>query len=246
MSDEKLSANSLIDANTSRAKFSGHGNAKGAAGHVQDGGDPESEFLSTAGQSTVVNPHEDGYGEIRIGAAWENITIEETTSRAARFFKKIKRRSGVDIDLGCLYETTDGERGCIQAFGDMMGDLDVSPFISLSGDERTGDTVGDDEILHINGKKWPHIKRVLVYAYIYDGAPNWSMIRPQIQITIPGEHPMVVLPDVGEKTLCVCAIAMMENIRNGIRLTNHSEYFPGHAEMDRAFGFGIEWTDGQK
>ena len=57
---------------------------------------------------------------------------------------------------------------------------------------------------------------------------------------------MVVVPDVHKDELAVCAITMIENVRNGIKLTNHTEYFPGHAEMDRAFGFGLEWDEGKK
>ena len=57
---------------------------------------------------------------------------------------------------------------------------------------------------------------------------------------------MIVTPDAHMDELAVCAIAMMENVRGGIRLTNHTEYFPGHNEMDRAFGFGLQWADGQK
>ena len=85
-----------------------------------------------------------------------------------------------------------------------------------------------------------------MYVYIYNGIPNWAIIRPQIQVSIAGEHPMVVVPDVHKDELAVCAITMIENVRNGIKLTNHTEYFPGHAEMDRAFGYGLEWDVGTK
>lgn len=218
----------------------------GAAGYKEAFADPNSEFLSASGQMSVINPREDGFGTMRISAAWDNITVIESKGGfLGRFVKKVVKK-GVDIDLGCLYELQDGTRGCIQAFGELMGDFNEAPFITLSGDERTGDTPGDDEFLRVNGAQWNQIKRVLVYAYIYGGAGSWSEIRPQVQLSIPGEHPMVVVPSVSDSTLSVCAIATMENIRNGLRLTNHSEYFPGHNEMDRAFGFGIAWTDGVK
>ena len=57
---------------------------------------------------------------------------------------------------------------------------------------------------------------------------------------------MIVTPSTHHSELEICAIAEIENIRNGMKLTNHSEYFPGHAEMDRAFGYGLEWDDGEK
>jgi tellurite resistance protein TerA len=245
MSNEKLSQDSMAEATRYRAKYSGHGKSKGAAGYKVEGNDPDSEFLSSAGQTITINPRDNGFGQIHIGAAWENVIIENSSGFFSKLLKKATRQ-GIDIDLGCLYELQDESRGCIQAFGDKMGSYDKPPFISLSGDERTGDAKGDDEFLRLNGAQWSKIKRILVYTYIYNDVANWSDIRPQIQVSIPGEHPMVVIPDAKNSQLSVCAIAMIENIRNGICITNHSEYFPGHAEMDRAFGFGIEWSDGQK
>lgn len=250
MSNEKTSQNlggsqgSLAEASRSRVRFSGHGKAKGAGGYKVIVEDADCEFLSQSGQTSVINPREDGFGLIRIGAAWDNVAVEK-----AGFFDKLFKkatRQGVDIDLGCLYELEDGSRGCVQAFGNMLGAFDEAPYIALSGDERTGNAEGDDEFIRIDGKNWNKIKRVLIYVYIYNGAGNWADIKPQIQLSVPGEHPMVVSPDVHISELAVCAIAMVENIRGGIRLTNHTEYFPGHAEMDRAFGFGIEWADGRK
>ncbi len=238
------SQSSLIEASRSRARFSGHGNAKGAAGYRVLADNPDCEFLSQSGQTSIINPREEGYGLIKIGAAWDNVKVAEA-GFFDKLFKKVTKQ-GVDIDLGCLYELEDGTRGCVQAFGDMLGALSEPPYIALSGDERTGNADGDDEFIRIDGKHWNDIKRILLYVYIYQGAANWSEIKPQIQLSVPGEHPMVVTPDVQMSELAVCAVAMVENVRGGIRLTNHTEYFPGHAEMDRAFGFGIEWADGRK
>ncbi len=244
MAKETLSSDSLTEATRTRSRFSGHGPSKGAAGYKVVTDNPDCEFLSQSGHTTIINPHDGGYGLIHIGAAWDNIKPPKPG-----FFDRLLKKSpphGVDIDLGCLYEMEDGSRGCIQAFGEMMGNYDAHPYIRLSGDERTGDADGDDEHLELNGVHWPRFKRVLVYVYIYHGAPNWSVLRPQIQVRVPDENPMIVTPDAHMDELAVCAIAMMENVRGGIRLTNHTEYFPGHNEMDRAFGFGLQWADGKK
>ena len=245
MTEEKLSQDSMIEATRNRASFSGHGDAKGASGYKVASADPDCEFLSQSGQSTIINPRTDGFGKIQIGAAWDNIVVEKNSGLLDKLLKKATRQ-GVDIDLGCLYELQDGSRGAIQAFGDMFGKFDHAPYIALSRDERTGNKEGFDEHIDLNGKHWDEIRRLLVYVYIYNGTPNWATVRPQIQVSVAGEHPMVVVPDVHKDELAVCAITMIENVRNGIRLTNHTEYFPGHAEMDRAFGFGLEWDDGKK
>lgn len=98
----------------------------------------------------------------------------------------------------------------------------------------------------INGKEWPKIKRALIYVYIYSGADDFFEVKPQIQVRIPGHKSLLVTLGARHVDTDICAIASLENIRNGIKLVNHTEYFHGHAEMDRAFGFGLEWDDGQK
>lgn len=244
MSRSTLSSDSIANATRSRASFSGHGNAKGAAGLRAENDGAPGDFLSGVGDMAIVNPHVGGFEKIHIGFAWDSI-VEKKEGFWNKLFSREETLS-VDLDLGCLYELQDGERGAIQAFGDLFGDYSKSPYIHLSGDERTGESEGDDEYMSVNGQKWPDIKRILFYTYIYDGAPNWAALKPQIQILVPNERPMVVVPNVNHSELGLCVIGGMENVRNGIKITNYTEYFPGHAEMDRAFGFGLEWADGVK
>ena len=140
----------------------------------------------------------------------------------------------------------DGTRGAIQAFGEKFGEYDKPPFISLSGDERTGDADGHDEFILVNGEHWKDIKRILVYIYIYEGAARWSQIKPQLVVDVPGENDLYVTLGAHNDALDLCAVGGLENVRGGIKLTNYTEYFPGHLEMDRAFGYGLEWGEGHK
>ena len=235
----------LEDATRQRGRFSGRGNALGIAGYV----DPNDvsgqyDFLSHTGETIAVTPPAGGFGKIKIGAAWNNIQVPRT-DLIGRMFNKT-RPANIDVDLGCLYELTDGRRGAVQALGNAMGSYKEAPFIKLSGDETTGDSDGDDECLTINGASWPQISRILVYIYIYDGAEDWAQVRPQIQICLPGVKPIVVSLSTHMRDLPLCTIAELKNVRNGISITNFTEYYPGHAEMDRAYGFGLEWDEGRK
>lgn len=246
------SNSSLKDANRNRNTYSGHGDAAGAAGHVDDrdevyNADPT--LVSVRGDSALVIPHAGTFEDIKIELAWDNIIVEQGQGFMDKLFRRAQKsvaNAGVDIDIGCLYELQNGERGCLQAFGELFGSLKEAPYIKIMGDERTGNTEGADETVLISGKKWPEIKRVLVYIYIYDGVPNWKTLKPEIFIDIPGDEDLKMVPYVDQSELAVCAVGMLENEQNSMRLTNHSEYFPGHAEMDRAFGFGMEWEDGAK
>lgn len=242
---ENCSSASLTQASESIVDFSGHGASLGAAGYRVASDHPDNcEFLANAGDSVAISPGADGFESFMIGVAWDNIKIEDS-GLFGKWFKKV-RKVGVDLDIGCLYEMQDGTRGSIQAFGEKFGNFNEAPFISLSGDERTGDTEGDDEYLLVNGEKWKDVKRVLVYIYIYKGALRWSELHPQIVVDVPGESDLYVTLNAHDDALSLCAVGELENVRGGIKLTNRTEYFPGHEEMDRAFGYGLAWADGKK
>jgi len=242
----KTSVDSMIEASRYHADFSGHTGALGAAGFRMASDHPENcVFLTEPGSSIFINPKDSrGFESLFIGVAWDNVPRPE-----AGFFEKLLKKvqnKGVDLDLGCLYELQDGTRGAIQAFGDKFGAYDAPPYIGLSGDERTGDGAGHDEHLSIKGLHWNKIKRIVVYLYIYEGAARWSEITPQIVIDVPGEDDLILTLKAHDDALGLCAVGGLENVQGGIKLTNYTEYFPGHAEMDRAFGFGLAWGDGQK
>jgi len=239
------SVQSLAKASKSIVDFSGHGTALGAAGYRVASDHPENcEFLAEPGQSIAISPGKEGFDSIMIGVAWDNIKVE-SSGLFGRWFKKVAK-IGVDLDIGCMYELKDGTRGSLQAFGDKFGNFEEAPFISLSEDERTGDSEGHDEYLLVNGKKWDQIKRMLIYIYIYKGAPSWSDITPQVVIDVPGESDLYVTLNAHDDQLALCAVGELESVRGGIKLTNRTEYFPGHEEMDRAFGYGLKWADGKK
>jgi len=240
-----VSQSGIAKANKTVVEFSGHGRSKGAAGFLDPYAQGSSiDHLGNRNDTLSVTPGKNGFGKITVAASWHAQTSEPTSFLGKLLGKKAKQN--IDLDLGCLYELQDGHRGAVQPFGNLMGHYNEMPYLSLSGDETTGDAPGDDEWITINGAMWPKIKRLLFYVYIYDGASNWSEFRPQIQVRIPDEKPLVVTIGSPNDHMDICAIAGLENVRNGIRLTNYTEYFPGQAEMDRAFGFGIEWAEGSK
>ena len=44
----------------------------------------------------------------------------------------------------------------------------------------------------------------------------------------------------------MCAIARLINDGGSIRVERINRYFPGHREMDQAFGWGFRWTAGSQ
>lgn len=241
------SQHSINEANRYRVERSRHGGI-GAQGFLSPYDDQQAgTFLSRPGETAIINPPADGIlPNFDIFVAWDNVEVEKETNLIKRLFKKKVIKAGIDLDLGCLYKFKDGTCGGMQAFGNQHGALDEPPYIFLSGDERTGDRTGPDEHILVNGAHWDKIEKILIYIYIYKGARNWAAVKPQIQVRVPGEEPMIVQLNAQKEEMSVCAVAGIESVRGGIRLTSYLEYFPGHAEMDRAFGYGLDWESGSK
>jgi tellurite resistance protein TerA len=176
-----------------------------------------------------------GFGEIRVNLNWNR-------GKSGGFFGKSK---AIDLDLGCLYELQDGEKSVIQALGNQFGDLDYEPFIKLMGDDRTGAVAGG-EWLHINGKKWSEIKRILIFAFIYEGAPDWKATDGVVTIFVPGQPEIEVrLNEEGGRLGC-CAIALLENDKGAVKVTRRVDFHSNQEPMDKAYGWGMRWRAGSK
>lgn len=155
------------------------------------------------------------------------------------------RNTGIDLDLGCLFELSDGRKSVVQALGNCFGDYDRAPFIKLAGDDRSG-TSTSGEFLYINGDRLSDIKRVCVFAFIYEGVANWAQADGVVTVTVPG-HPVIeVRLDGHQPSKNMCAIAMLENHNGELRVTKLAEYFAGHPDLDRHYGWGLRWTEGSK
>ncbi len=152
----------------------------------------------------------------------------------------------VDLDLGCLYEMQDGKKGVIQALGKRFGSLQEPPYVSLDGDDRTGESEGGENI-RISGARISEIKRLLIFAFIYEGAANWREARGVVTLRYPGNEDLIVRMDEYDDTQTMCAIALLENTGgNTMSVEKLVRYFRGHRPMDEAYGWGLHWVPGKK
>lgn len=182
------------------------------------------------------------YGEIAINLNWQR----PKPTGLKKFFGG-GGNNGVDLDLGCLYEMQDGSKGCVQALGDVFGSLQNAPYVALDGDDRNGDSA-NGEWLRINGAQWSKVKRLLIYAYIYSGTPDWASTDAVVTVNPPqgqGEAVEVRL-GVDANPKGFCGVATIENVNGEMKITRQARYFSGHEEADRAFGWGMSWTRGSK
>ena len=151
----------------------------------------------------------------------------------------------IDLDLGCLFELSDGKRSVVQALGNTFGAYEQAPYIHMAGDDRSGQSA-NGEFLYINGDKLQHIKRICIYAFIYEGVANWAQADGVVTVSVPGHPPIEVRLDGHEERKNLCAIAMLENVDGQLRVTKLAEYFSGHVQLDEHYGWGLRWQAGSK
>ena len=176
------------------------------------------------------------YGKIKVNLNWHRQT------QKIGFFGLGSQK--IAVDVGCMYEKFNGDKGVIQAIGKSFGRYQQEPYIQLEGDDRTGASVNGENLL-INGDHFDGFKRILVFAFIYEGVPNWAATDGVVTISIANQPPVEVRLDRADSK-GMCAIAMIENIRGQLTVTKLVEYFHGHPDMDKWFGFGFSWKAGGK
>ena len=177
------------------------------------------------------------------GAAFGEIGVNLNWSRGRKGY--FGGGTAIDLDLGCLYELQDGGVGVVQALGNAFGSYDDDPYIALSGDDRTGD-VSQGETMRINGRHWQDIRRVIVFANIYDGVPNWQQTDGVINVTMPDQPPIEVRMTEGRNDRRVCGVVMIENDAGRLKATRIVEYFRDQQKLDERFEWGLRWVAGRK
>ena len=177
------------------------------------------------------------------GASFGEITVNLNWTRGKKGF--FGGGNAIDLDLGCLFELADGRKGVVQALGNVFGSFANPPYIQLSGDDRTGD-VSAGETLRINGGNWNAIRRIAIYANIYDGVPNWTATDGIVLVTMPDQPPIEVRMTEGRNDRRLCGVVLIENDAGKLKATRIVEYYRDQQVLDEAFGWGLRWTAGSK
>lgn len=173
---------------------------------------------------------------------WDSKINNKTSSS---LFEKIKNKlssAELDLDLGCMYRLKNGEQGVIQALGKNFGSLSKSPYILLDGDDRSGNNQAGETLKF---SKIEELELAVVFAFIYEGAPNWKEANGIATIKQANESDIIIkLNDNSSKTMVGIAILLNEN--NNLKIEKLEKYYAGHKNLDKDFGFGFNWTSGSK
>jgi tellurite resistance protein TerA len=206
------------------------------------GADAPKVTLTKAAPAVSLSKHGAASGTLRVNLNW--------TARPAGSGGGLFRRSAkpLDLDLGALYEFTDGSKGVVQALGNAFSArlADGSEVIRLDGDDRSG-TNAAGENMSINLAYANRIKRILVFALIYEGAANWAAADGVVTL-YPASGPQVeVRLDEARDGARICGIAMLEGRDGDLSVRREVNYIDGgQRALDDAYGWGMRWTAGRK
>jgi tellurite resistance protein TerA len=195
--------------------------------------------LTKSAPSVSLTKHGGAGGVLRVNLNWN------ARPQSGGFFHK---QSQLDLDLGCLYEFGDGTRGVVQALGNAFtaGDRAGRGLISLDGDDRSG-SIDAGENLSIDLSDPARIRRILVFALIYEGAANWAAADGVATLYPVGAAPVEIRLDDPRDGARICAIAMIENQRGEIVVRREVRYADGaQRALDEMYGWGMNWTRGRK
>lgn len=188
-------------------------------------------------------------GLMRVNLNWT--ARPDSGQGSGGFLKRLGNagQAGVDLDLGCLYEFADGSLGAVQALGNAFVSRSLGsaqPLIRLDGDDRSGQNSGGENLFIDLGRPG-EIVRILVFAYIYEGTPNWAQANAAVTMFPTSGAEVVVRLDEHDPKSKVCAIAMLANVEGEIQVNREVRYIQGsQAQLDRAYGWGINWSPGRK
>jgi len=195
--------------------------------------------LTKAAPSVSLAKHGGARGMLQVNLNWD------ARPPARGLFRKTTQ---LDLDLGCLYEFGDGTKGVVQALGNAFTARNRSgkQLLRLDGDDRSG-RVTTGENLFVDLSDPNQLKRVLVFALIYEGAANWAAANGVATLTPVGAAPIEVLLDDPHDGARICAIALISNQNGEIIIKREVNYLNGaQRALDEAYGWGMNWTRGRK
>ena len=207
-----------------------------------------SKITLTKNQSSINLTKRDNFGKISVNLNWNQRPNMDKAAPKKGLLSDLFKQSGsggIDLDVGAMIHLKNGEKTLIQALGNRFGSLQSAPYVCLRADDRTGQVSGG-EWLDINGQQWGQIEEVFIFAFIYEGAPNWAQTDGVVTIHVPEQPPIETRLTEGANNMPMCAIARLVNQQGSINVERINQYFKGHKEMDKAFNWGFTWTRGSK
>lgn len=186
-------------------------------------------------------------GLLRVNLNWN---ARPAGQQSGGFFRRATSSGAIDLDLGCLYEFVDGSKGVIQALGNAfrgqhsLGNGDAVAW--LDGDDRSGSNTGGENLL-IDLKYTHLIRRILVFAFIYEGVRNWAGADAVVTMFPASGPPIEIRLDEHDPNAPTCAVALFSNEGGQLMVNREVRYVHGGQDvLDTMYGWGMNWSAGRK
>jgi tellurite resistance protein TerA len=211
--------------------------------------------LSSADTDRSLSRSGAGSGTLRVNLRWSNTDERRGGVRALRRrldpgpTQGVSSGPKVDLDLGCLYQFTDGQRGVVQAAGARHGDFARPPYVRLDRDDRTGSSTGEN--LFINMDHSAHFQRLLIFVLLAGGADDLTKVGATVTL-YPTSGPALDLRLDGTAAAGgaasrakSCAAVMIQRTGTEFMLKTEAKFFPGfQSEIDKSYSWGLHWAPG--
>jgi tellurite resistance protein TerA len=192
-----------------------------------------------------------GQGRVRVNLNWSARPDAPAAPEKKGFLARLNklaeggRSSGIDLDLGCLFELADGRKGVIQALGNSFGAVGQAPWIALDGDDRSGAVTGGENMtIELTPGRF---RRILIFAMIYDGVPNWAAADGVVTLTPVSGPPVEVRLDAATDSSRICAVAQLLDQGGELVVQREVRYVDGgQSALDKAYDWGMQWAPGRK
>nr|WP_106436486.1 MULTISPECIES: TerD family protein [Streptomyces] len=188
-------------------------------------------------------------GAMRVNLNWQ--VRKQFQGWGQKLGRAIAMHGDLDLDLGALFELSDGSKGVVQALGNSFGSLHQPPFIQLDADDRTGArTSGENLTINLDQKN--AFRRILVFVTVYEGARSFANLNATV--TLQPQHGAPIDFSLDECTVPspVCALALITNNGGDLIVQREARYLvpergvSPQRTLDYAYGWGMNWTPGRK
>jgi tellurite resistance protein TerA len=197
--------------------------------------------LTKSAPSVSLTKHAAASGVLRVNLNWN----ARPQGKGGLFHKTQQ----LDLDLGCLYEFDDGSKGVVQALGNAFTASIVGgrgPVIRLDADDRSGANAAGEN-LYVDLAQASRIRRILVFALIYEGAANWAAAQGVATLYPDTGGEIEVRLDDPRDGARICAVAMLQNLGGELVVRREVNYINGaQRALDDAYGWGMRWAAGRK
>jgi tellurite resistance protein TerA len=191
--------------------------------------------LEKRGEVAKISLRKEGSNSIHVNLNWNQ--------QAKRGFLGMSTPAA-DLDLGCMFEMLDGNKGVLQALGNKMGRKGEYPFIYVDKDDRSGASANGENLFI---ERPDLIKRVMIFAYIYEGAKaGFQGVEGRMSMTDPAGNEIKLSLNNPDAQLTFCCVALIEQINGEVSIRKDEKYFQHHEKADEHYRFGFRWSAGSK